>query len=48
MKQNSDGSIQEYEVRLVVKEIHQVAGFDFIETFSPVFKLVTIQVMLTI
>ena len=32
----------------MAKEFHQVAGFDFAETFSLVVKPVTIQVMLTI
>ncbi|RVW16830.1 putative mitochondrial protein [Vitis vinifera] len=48
VKENPDGSIQKYKARLVAKGLHQVAGFDFIETFSPVVKLATIRVMLTI
>jgi len=33
---------------LVAKGFHQVHGFDFHETFSPVVKLVTIRVVLTL
>ena len=48
VKENPDGSLQKYKVRLVIKGFHQVASFDFIETFSPVVKPKIIQVMLTI
>jgi len=33
---------------LVAKRFHQVHGFDFHETFSPVIKPVTIRIILTI
>jgi len=33
---------------LVAKGFHQVPNFDFYETFSPVVKLVTIRIILTI
>ena len=48
VKENPDGSIQKYKARLVAKGFHQVAGFDFTETFSPIVKPAFIQVMLTI
>ena len=48
MKENPDGAIQKYKARLVAKGFHQVAGFDFTEIFSPIFKPATIRVMLTI
>lgn len=34
--------------RLVAKGFHQVAGFDFTKTFSPVIKPTAIKVVLTI
>ena len=48
VKENSNGTINKYKVRLVAKGFHQVAGFDFNETFSPVVKPTTIRVVLTI
>ena len=47
VKENPDGSIQKYKARLVAKGFHQVAGFDFTETFSPIVKPATTRVMLT-
>lgn len=38
IKQNPDVSILKCEARLVAKGFHQVQGFDFQETFSPVVK----------
>ena len=48
MKENPDGSINKYKVRLVVKGFHQQAGSDFTETFSPVVKLVTVRIVSTL
>ena len=42
------GSISRYKFRLVAKGFHQVLGFDFQETFSPIVKPVTVRVVLTI
>ena len=47
VKENVDGSINKNKVRLVAKGFHQIHGFDFHETFSPVIKSVTIRVILT-
>lgn len=48
VKENPNGSINKYKAQLVAKGFHQVAGFDFIETFSPVVKPTTIRVILTL
>lgn len=48
VKENPDGSIQRYKARLVAKGFNQEAGLDFTETCSPVVKLVTIRVILTL
>lgn len=48
VKENPDGTINKYKVRLVAKGFHQVAGFNFTETFSPVIKPTTIRVILTL
>ena len=48
VKENADGSINKFKARLVAKGFHQVHGFDFHETFSPVVKSVTICIVLTL
>ena len=48
IKENADGSINRYKAGLIAKGFHQVHGFDFHETFSPVVKLITIRVVLTL
>ncbi|WVZ05185.1 hypothetical protein V8G54_018531 [Vigna mungo] len=48
IKRNSDGSIDRYKARLVAKGFHQSPGWDCTETFSPVVKLVTIRIVLTL
>lgn len=47
-KLKSDGTQDRLKACLVAKGFNQVPGVDFIETFSPIIKLATIRVVLTI
>ena len=48
LKRNLDGSVARYKAQLVAKGNHQMLGIDFDETFSPVVKLATVRLMLSI
>jgi hypothetical protein len=47
-KFNSDGTLERYKARWVVRGFHQRPGVDFGETFSPVVKPATIRTVLTL
>lgn len=46
IKHKSDGIIDKFKSRLVVKGCNQQDGVDFSETFSPVVKCTTVRVVL--
>jgi len=48
VKYNSNGSIQRYKARLVIRGDHQVAGFDCNETFAPIAKMTSVWYFLSV
>ena len=48
IKLNTDGSVSRYKASLFAKGFHQQAGVDYAKTFSPVVKLPTVLIILSL
>ncbi len=47
VKHNGDGSMNRYKARLVAKGYAQTYGIDYEETYSPIAKMITIKIIIT-